>query len=63
MGHLISISYFKALVFFILISVCAQFVRSKVSLVFFYRVFVSRDYNFQGLRLPVPSSLCVPVWR
>ena len=26
-------------------------------------VFESRVYNFQGLRLPVPSSLRVPVWR
>ena len=27
------------------------------------RVFESRVYTFQGLRLPVPSSLRVPVWR
>ena len=27
------------------------------------RVFASSVYNFQGLRLPVPSSLHVPVWR
>ena len=27
------------------------------------RVFASSVYNFQGLRLPVPSSLRVPVWR
>ena len=26
-------------------------------------VFPSRVYNFQGLRLPVPSSLRLPVWR
>ena len=25
------------------------------------RIFASRAYNFAGLRLPVPSSLCVPV--
>ena len=27
------------------------------------RVSESRVYNFQGLRLPVPSSLCLLVWR
>ena len=27
------------------------------------RIFASRAYNFEGLRLPVPSSLCLPVWR
>ena len=27
------------------------------------RIFASRAYNFEGLRLPVSSSLCLPVWR
>ena len=27
------------------------------------RIFASCAYNFEGLRLPVPSSLCLPVWR
>ena len=27
------------------------------------RIFASRAYNFEGLRLPVPSSLRLPVWR
>jgi len=27
------------------------------------RIFASRAYNFEGLRLPVPLSLCLPVWR
>jgi len=27
------------------------------------RIFTSRAYNFEGLRLPVPLSLCLPVWR
>ena len=45
------------------LSDCWDLVASRVFLDLHALVFVSRVYNFEGLRLPAPSSLRTPVWR